>query len=226
MELLIVFVAVMAMVLIVAFDRRRFLTQVDLRHWKNRLYLMLLPNFLQTLYSRNLRSPWPVRDDEISATFFVLRASRALPPVSRSVQRQFMRCHIHLFALMNRVGPFLQDALLGELQKLAKRQMANVVNSWDYERLSDGVIRIAVLRKSFQDRLDLVDKALAVQIQQTGVLRQLRQVHAIFSEHGYSLLPAFDALMRWEDMNGAELSSEMNRIVDTRNRRGRLPTLV
>ena len=64
-------------------------------------------------------------------------------------------------------------------------------------------------RAHFYRSLTEYDRQRLVQIIDRRLIPTLRRAHAIFQEHGYSLLPQFTELRRWDEMTGVELVQEL-----------------
>lgn len=190
------------------------LSRFDLSQWRHRNYAGLLPNFLEGLYTRNVTTPWPIARNKIATVLFYFRTRSVLKSTPVQIRRQFHNCHIHLYSLLHMIKPFINDAIHGELQKIASSRVADMLDSLDRERLLQGLKRIAEIRTAFQNGLTAFDRALQEQLLERQIFRQLKSLHAIFSEHGYTLIPGLDEIHRWESLTGPEIARKIPALLD------------
>ena len=68
--ILLLLLGLLAVVVFVAADKTRYLARFDFAHFNERVYLSMLPNFLQLVHDHGFTSPWPRRMDAVSAAYF------------------------------------------------------------------------------------------------------------------------------------------------------------
>jgi hypothetical protein len=196
---------------IVAADRKRFLAQFDLPAWRDHHYLRRLPNFLQALHDNHFRSAWPRRHNAVSAGCFSQRAGKHLRNASAGVRRKFMRQHITLFGLLEVLKPYISDFLLHERQRIVSERLIGMSDTVDRDRLATYLDSIRLHRAQFYSGITAYDRRIIVTMVNRKFMPTLKIAHAVFQEHGYSLLPEFDVIRRWEGMEGADLAQELPR---------------
>ena len=202
---------VFAVVFIVAADGKRFLAGFDLSSWRDHQYLRRLPNFLQALHDHRFRSAWPRRHNEVSAWFFTRRAGRYLRNTSSGMRRKFMRQHITLFALLEVLKPYIHDFLLHERQRIVAERLIKMGDTVDRDRLATYLDSIRLHRAQFYSRITAYDRRIILAMVNRKFMPTLKIAHAVFQEHGYSLLPEFDVIRKWEGLDGADLAQELPR---------------
>ena len=200
-----------AVVYIVAADRKRFLAGFDLPSWRDHQYLRRLPNFLQALHDHRFRSAWPRRHNAVSAYFFAKRAGRYLRNTSSGMRRKFMQQHITLFALLELLKPYINDFLLHERQRIVSDRLIGMADTVDRDRLATYLDSIRLHRAQFYAAITWYDRRIIVAMVNQKFMPTLKMAHAVFQEHGYSLLPEFDTIRKWEGMDGPDLAQELPR---------------
>ncbi len=203
--------AVFSVVYIVAADRKRFLAAFDLPSWRDHQYLRRLPNFLQALHDHRFRSAWPRRHNAVSAWFFTRRAGRFLRNISSPMRRKFIRQHITLFALLELLKPYINDFLLHERQRIVSDRLASMADTVDRDRLATYLDSIRLHRAQFYSEITWYDRRIIVTMVNRKFMPTLKIAHAVFQEHGYSLLPEFDTIRKWESLDGTDLAQELPR---------------
>jgi len=198
-----------AVVYIIASDRQRFLARFELQQWRENYYLRALPNFLQSLHDHHFKTPWPRRPNAASSAFFRFRTRSLLRKRPRNLRNAFLTQHITLFSLLQILQPYLQDFILNEQQKIAGKCVAEMEDTQDRDRLLGFIESVRNYRECFHHTLTPHDHRVLVAIVERRLIGTLRAAHAIFQEHGYSLLSQFTDLRRWEQMTGTELAQEL-----------------
>ena len=196
---------------IVAVDRKRFLARFDLSSWRDHQYLRRLPNFLQALHDSHFRSAWPRRHNAVSAGLFTWRAGRHVRNASPAMRRKFMRQHIMLFGLLEVLKPYVNDFLLHERQRVVAERLVGMADTVDRDRLATYLDSIRLHRAQFYSGITLYDRRIILAMVNRKFMPTLKIAHAVFQEHGYSLLPEFDLIRKWEGMEGADLAQELPR---------------
>jgi hypothetical protein len=196
-------------VYLIAADKQRFLARYDLEQWREGYYLRALPNFLQALYDHRFPSAWPARRNAVSAAIFRLRARPLLKKRAAFLRRAFLRQHITLFALLENLRPYLRDFFLNEQQRIIAQRVVGMEDTVDRDRLIAYLEALRQERAAFSQSLTPVDRATLDAMADRNVIVKLKTAHAIFQEHGYSLLPEFTQLRRWEGLTGVELVQEL-----------------
>ncbi|MGN6368760.1 MAG: hypothetical protein ACTHN5_10910 [Phycisphaerae bacterium] len=202
---------VAGVIYIVVADRKRFLAQFDLPSWRDHQYLRRLPNFLQALHDHHFRSAWPRRHNAVSARLFSRRAGRFLRNTSPAARRRFMRQHITLFALLEVLKPYIHDFLLHERQRIVAARLEGMSDTVDRDRLATYVDSIRLHRAQFYSKITAYDRRVILAMVNRRFMPKLKIAHAVFQEHGFSLLPEFDVIRRWEGLDGADLAQELPR---------------
>jgi hypothetical protein len=196
-------------VYVIASDKRRFLTRFDVSQWREGYYLRALPNFLQALHDHHFRTPWPTKPNALATAYFRYRARPLLKKRSPALRRAFLQQHITLFALLEVLQPYLDDFILNEQQRIAGARILEMEDTLDRDRLLGFLESARGHRASFFRSLTDYDRKTLAQIIDRRLIPTLRRAHAIFQEHGYSLLSEFTQLRRWEEMTGVELVQEL-----------------
>jgi len=199
-------------VVLIAADPKRFFAQFSLYDWHPRQYQASLSNFLQVLHDAGL-PVWPRRLNAITATFFRLRVRRIIrrrPGLRRS---GFLHDHLNLAALLKILKPFIDDQILASQTQMIAGRIPTMADTSDRDRLSNFLERAQCVRIAFQKQLTPVDRQIQDHLNTIHFLAMLQRFHAIFKEHGYSLLPQLDDLLRWETMEGSELVQELPELV-------------
>jgi len=202
-------VGLLFVIYVIAADKTRFLTRFDLDQWRDGYYLRSLPNFLQALHDNHFRTAWPSRCNAVSAAFFRFRTRPMLRRKPSKLRSAFLQQHIILFALREILAPYIRDFLLFEQQKLIGSRIVEMEDTLDRERLMAYLESIKANRLFFQETLTSYDRRILVDMVEAGFVSTLKRAHAIFQEHGYSLLPEFTQLRRWQEMTGPELVQEL-----------------
>jgi hypothetical protein len=198
-------------VYLVAADRKRFLAGFDLSSWRDHQYLRRLPNFLQSLHDNRFRSAWPRRPNAVASFIFCTRARRLLRASSPAIRRRFLRQHVTLYALLELLKPYIDDFLLHERQRIVSARIANMADTVDRDRLTAYLDSIRLHRAKFYSSITSYDRRLIVTMVNRKFLPTLKIAHAVFQEHGFSLLPEFSTLRRWETLEGPDLAQELPR---------------
>jgi len=194
---------------VIAADRTRFLTRFDVDQWREGYYLRSLPNFLQSLHDNHFKTAWPAHCNAVSAAFFRFRTRPMLKRKPGKLRSAFLQQHIVLFALRESLAPYIRDFILYEQQKMVGNRIVEMEDTLDRERLMAYLESIKANRQFFQETLTSHDRRILVEMVETGFVPTLRRAHAIFQEHGYSLLPEFTQLRRWQELSGPELVQEL-----------------
>lgn len=196
-------------VYVIAADRTRFLTRFDLPQWREGYYLRSLPNFLQALHDHHFTTAWPVHCNAVSAAFFRFRVRPLLQRKPRKLRRAFLQQHIILFGLREALRPYIQDFLLHQQQRIVGSRIVEMEDTLDREKLMEYLQNIGALRAAHQASLNNYDRHIMVEMAETQFMSTLRRAHAIFQEHGYTLLPELTQLRDWQEMTGVELVQEL-----------------
>jgi hypothetical protein len=194
---------------VIAADKNRFLARIDLTQWREAYYLRSLPNFLGALYDNHFPSAWPVKCNALSAAFFRFRARPLLRQKTAELRQDFLRQHTVLFALRESLHPFLQDFILNEQEHIVGSRVANMEDTIDRDRLVAFLHNVKDYRRHFHETLTLDERQILLAMIERQFIPTLRAAHAIFQEHGYSLLPEFTQLRRWQEMSGTVLVQEL-----------------
>ena len=120
---------------------------------------------------------------------------------------------------------FIEDALLGEQLRLVYGHLREMADTAERDVLLTFAQRGAQRREAFQERLSGSDLARFETLQERRFFETLRRTHAIFQEHGFSLLPELSALREAEGLTGAELAQELPVLPPARRRRGARPKI-
>ncbi len=198
-----------SVIYIIARDKRRFLARFELAHWRENYYLRMLPNFLQALHDHHFKSPFPQDRNGASAVFFRYRTRGLLRRRPKGLRSAFLDQHIILFSLLEILRPYLSDFVLSEELKIAGKRVAEMEDTSDRDRLLGFIDAVRAYRADFHKALTEYDHRLLVAIVERRLISTLRAAHAIFQEHGYTLLEDFTVLRRWEQMTGSELAQEL-----------------
>jgi hypothetical protein len=212
-------VGLAAVCYLIATDRQRFLARFELGQWRESFYLRALPNFLQAMYDHHLPTAWPSRRNAVAAALFRLRTRPLLRMKSPSLRRAMLQQHIILFALLETLRPYLRDFFLHQQQRIVGERILAMEDTIERDRLILYLEALRHERASFYASLTSQDRATLVAMAQRNIIAKLRTAHAIFQEHGYSLLPEFTELRRWEQMSGVELVQELPVATSRRVRR-------
>jgi len=203
---------------LIAADKQRFLVRFDLRQWRESYYLRALPNFLQALHDHHFESAWPSRRNAVATSFFKWRVRPMLKKRSASLRRAFLQQHITLFALLENLGPYLRDFFLNEQQRIIGERVVEMEDTLDRDRLIAYLDAVRMERKRFYATLTGEDRATLSVMAERRIIWKLRTAHAIFQEHGFSLLPELTRLRQWEEMTGVELVQELPEVATKRER--------
>jgi hypothetical protein len=194
---------------IIAADKKRYLVRYDLAHWRDAYYLRALPNFLQALHDARFPHPWPGALNAVAASLFRFRARPILNARPALARRNFLRHHLAFQALIEIHRPFIDDALLGEHVRIVNLHLPSMEDTADRDRLAAFAQRAAEIRAAFHKSLGNYDRALLAQLRRRRFFAILRMAHAIFQEHGFSLMPELSALRDAERLAPAELVQEL-----------------
>jgi hypothetical protein len=201
---------VLFMVAVIAVDKTRYLARFDLAHFNERVYLSLLPNFLQHLHDRGFRSPWPWRMDAVAAAYFRHQVRAILAEKPRLRRANFVHLHLNLQALLTMLKPFIDDAVLAEQAKLAAERALGMPDTADRDRLLRFVDRVRAYRAAFIGSLTVLDRRLIREVHERDFLGTLKSANAMFHEHGFDdPIPAMDVLRRWHALEGTEMVQEL-----------------
>jgi hypothetical protein len=196
-------------VYVIAADEKRFLARFDLPCWKETDYLRALPNFLQALHDNHFESAWPRRANAVSAGFMCFRANALLRKRPKAQRRAFLQQHIVLFGLLHSLAPFIRDFIFNEQQRIIGDRILQMEDTIERDRLISFLELLKAHRHDFYSHLDEFDRHTIGEIVDRRLMNNLRAAHAIFQEHGFSLLDDFTQLRRWEEMTGSELVQEL-----------------
>lgn len=194
---------------LIAADKTRYLVSFDLGLWRDKYYLRTLPNFLQALYDRRFKSPWPRKRNAVAAFFYRFRIRGVLRKHPFLARRNFVHHHLTLYALIEQLRPYIQDFFLQDQQRIVQNTLATMEDTLDRDRLVQFVEAARRHRESFIKSLTPYDQCILIHMIDRRFMPTLRTAHAIFQEHGYSLMPEFNTLRRWESLTGAELVQEL-----------------
>jgi hypothetical protein len=197
---------------LIAADRKRYLARFDLGSWRDTYYLRSLPNFLQALHDARFPHAWPGALNAVAAALFRFRTRpilRARPALAR---RNFLRHHLAFQALIEIHRPFVDDALLGETIRIVNQHLPSMEDTADRDRLVAFSQRATERRANFHKSLGNYDRALLAMLRRRRFFATLRMAHAIFQEHGFSLMPELSALRDSEHLSPAELVQELPHI--------------
>jgi hypothetical protein len=211
--------AAVFIVWIVAADKKRFLAGVDLANWRDAFYLRLLPNFLASLHQHHFKSPWPSQCNAVASAWFRFRVGPVLQACPHFARRHFLHHHLTLFALLEKLRPFIDDFILQEKQRILSACLLDMGDTADRDRLSSYLDGIRAARAAFARCLTIYDRGTLAVIVNRRFIARLRLSHAIFQEHGYSLVPDLETLRQWESLNGLEIVQSLPREAFTRPRR-------
>ena len=208
--ILILLAALGAVLLLIAADRTRYLARFDLSHWEDKLYLAQLPNFLQYVHDHGYTSPWPARMNAVSAAYFKHELRGILQDRPSLERRNFLHLHLNFQALLYILKPFLDDAILAEQVKITARQVLQMADSADRDRLNQFIDDVRRHRAEFISSLTKVDRQIIHEMQQRDFLGILRSANAIFHEHGFdNLLPSLDVIRHWRNLEGSEMVQQL-----------------
>jgi hypothetical protein len=194
---------------LIATDKSRFLARFELNQWRETYYMRALPNFLQSLYNRHFASPFPARRNWLSTLIYRFRIRPHLRMRGTTLRRAFLQQHIILFALLEKLRPYLRDFFLNEQQRLVGERIVAMEDTIERDRLIAYLDAIRQERALFYASLTSHDRATLVTMAERNTIAKLRIAHAIYQEHGYSLVPEFTQLRRWEELSGVELVQEL-----------------
>lgn len=194
---------------LIAADRQRFLTRFDVNQWREGYYLRALPNFLQALHDNHFRTAWPSRCNAVSAAFFQMRTWPMLGRGPRKLRKAFLQQHITLFGLLEILRPYIHDFILHERQRIVGNCCIDMEDTLDRERLINYLEELRAHRDNFKTSLTHYDRQIMVDMLERQIIPTLRRTHAMFQEHGFSLLTEFTELRRWQEMTGPELAQEL-----------------
>jgi len=203
------FVGLAFVLYIIAADEKRFLAGFDLKMWRDGEYLRALPNFLQALHDNHFETPWPRRVNAVSARFMKFRANAFLRRRPKPQRHAFLHQHIILFGLMRTLGPFVRDFIHNEQQRIIADRILQMEDTIERDRLIAYLESLKEHRQSFFAGMSSFDRQTMAEIIDRRFMTNVRTAHAIFQEHGYSLLDEFTQLRRWEEMSGVELVQEL-----------------
>jgi len=203
---------------IIAADRLRFLARFDLDQWRENYYLRALPNFLQTLHDNHFTSPFPRAKNAVATAYFQFRVAQLTRKRSRTFRRVFMQQHIILFGLLEVLRPYLHDFILNERQKIIGERVITMEDTLDRDRLISFLDSARSYRATFLGALNDYDRKILLAMVDRKLISTLRRAHAIFQEHGYSLLPEFTQLREWQEMTGSELAHDLPKLPVWRER--------
>ena len=193
---------------IIAADKKRFLVRFDLAQWQEKRYLQSLPNFLQVLHDNHFRTPWPVARNCVSVGFFRFRVG-LMRRRSSAIRRPFIEQHVLLFALLDIFKPFLQDFILNEQQRIVGMRVLEMEDTADRDRLMSFLEHTRAIRSQFFHSLTRPERNTLADMVERRFIPTLKIAHAIFQEHGYSLLPEFTQLREWGELSGTDLAQEL-----------------
>lgn len=171
-------------------DRTRYLARFQpLRHpGVSAEYLAGLSNFLEKLHDRRTNSAWPRRHDALSVLMFCLR-TRAFSLGPSKPAARLIAEHLTLWAQLELLKPFIQQAILGERQRIAVSAILELPDTPERDRLMHFVNDIRQYRDGFARALSPSECRLYHELERTHYLLTLRKIHAVFDEHGYALGP-------------------------------------
>ena len=196
-------------VYLIAADRNRFLVRFDLSQWREKYYIRALPNFLQALHDHHFKSPFPAQTNAVSASYFRFRSRPLLARRPTNLRRAFLNQHITLFGLLATLKPFLRDFILNEQQRIIGNRVVEMEDTIDRDTLMAYLQYVREERRRFFATLPHMDRATLGAIIDRRFIPTLRTIHAIYQEHGYSLMPELSQLRQWEQMSGSELVQEL-----------------
>ena len=194
---------------VIAADRTRFLTRFDINQWREKYYIRALPNFLQALHDHHFKSPFPIQHNAVSTAFFRFRSRPLLSRRSTNLRGAFLNQHIVLFGLLATLKPFLRDFILNEQQRIIGERVVEMEDTIDRDTLMSYLQYVREERHRFFATLPAMDRATLSAIIDRRFIPTLRALHAIYQEHGYSLMPELSQLRQWEQMSGSELVQEL-----------------
>ena len=212
-------VGLVVVVYVIAADKTRFLTRFDLQQWREGYYLRSLPNILQALHDNHFKTAWPVNCNALSAAFFRFRVGPLLKRKPRKLRRAFLQQHIILFGLREVLRPYIQDFMLNQQQRIVGSRIVEMEDTADRERLVEYLHNIGAIREAFHASLTSYDRHILVEMAERQFMATLRRAHAIFQEHGYTLLPELSELRDGQEMTGAELVQELPLVPMAKHRR-------
>jgi hypothetical protein len=190
---------------IVAADKKRFLAGFHLENWRDTYYLRILPNFLASLKDQHFKTPWPAQCNAVACAWFRVRVGPVLRACPSLARRHFLHHHLTLFALIEQLRPFIDDFILQEKQRIVSACLFEMGDTADRDRLSLYLDGIRAARAAFARSLTIYDRSMLSVIVSRRFIARLRLSHAIFQEHGYTLVPALETLREWEALNGMEI---------------------
>jgi hypothetical protein len=205
---------------IIAADKKRYLARYDLAGWRDASYLRALPNFLQAVHDARRRSAWPGRLNAVAAAWFGFRM-RGIVKARPALRRQrFLQNHLALQGLIEIHRPFIDDVLLAEHLRIVTLAVRAMEDTADRDRMLAFCERAKDQRAAFAESLCAYDRQVLAELRRRGFFATLRVAHAIFQEHGFSLMPELSALRRFETLAPAEMVQELPAVAKLR-RRGR-----
>jgi len=105
--------------------------------------------------------------------------------------------------------PYIQDFVLHEQQRIVGERVIEMEDTADRDRLISFIDTVRSYRDGFYKSLTEWDRHTLGEMIDRKMIPTLRRAHAIFQEHGYSLLEEFSLLRSWEQMTGPELAQEL-----------------
>ena len=195
----------------VAADKKRFLAGFYLANWRDSYYLRILPNFLASLNERRFKTPWPAQCNAVACAWFRIRVGPVLRACPSFARRHFLHHHLTLFALLEQLRPFIDDFILQEKQRIISACLIDMGDTADRDRLSLYLDGIRAARAAFARSLTIYDRSMLSVIVSRRFIARLRLSHAIFQEHGYTLVPGLETLREWEALSGLEIVQSIPR---------------
>ena len=122
-----------------------------------------------------------------------------------------MRQHITLFALLEQLRPYIDDFLLHERQRIIGERIIEMSDTVDRDRLAAYLDSIRLHRAQFYSTITAYDRGIMVTMINRRFIPTIKIAHAVFQEHGFSLLSDFNTLRRWETLQGPDLAQELPR---------------
>ncbi|HVX84676.1 MAG TPA: hypothetical protein VH253_07655 [Phycisphaerae bacterium] len=207
--LLLLGVGATVLVYIIAADKKRYLARYDLAGWRETSYLRSLPNFLQAVHDARFPLPWPGRLNAVAASLFRFRMRPILKARPALARRRFLQHHLAFQGLIEIHRPFIDDALLAEHLRIAAMALREMEDTADRDRLLAFCEQAKAQRAAFAESLCGYDRQLLAALRRRGFFATLRIAHAIFQEHGFSLMAELSALRRFETLAPAEMVQEL-----------------
>ncbi len=116
---------------------------------------------------------------------------------SQTLRKAFLNQHITLYALLENLRPFIRDFVLNQQIRLVGERIVSMEDTIDRDRLIAFLEEARAERARFFATLTELDRTILAQIIDRKFMPTLKTVHAIFQEHGYTLLPELTQLRRW-----------------------------